>query len=227
MNNEFPLPDSHPLSDYVRLSGERNRDSILATFKNRLTGEACDVLEYASGSGMHINYFATHFPSVRFHPSDNDEETFDCIKDLRRKGENENVQDPVLLDLKVRDTWPARDVRRFAAIFCINLIHVAPVEAMRGVMECSAQLLAPDGFLLIYGPFMVDGKYTTTSNEEFDKVLRSAGGSEWGLKDVSDLTSAAAEFGLAFNDRLEMPGNNFTLIYGDHDRGGRYETGTR
>ena len=51
----------------------------------------------ASGSGMHINYFAPHFEHLHFHPTDKDQEVFDNIKQLNGHG-NDNNADP-LLDL--------------------------------------------------------------------------------------------------------------------------------
>jgi hypothetical protein len=213
MLEQIPQLDPHPLSAYVAWAGHRNRDPILDFLKKKLIASDVDVLEFASGSGMHINYFAPHFPSIRFHPSDKTTETFEYIRGLRDEGGRTNVHDPVVLDLTKPDTWPSPEDRRFAAIFCINIFQVAPVGIADGMMRCAARLLEPEGFLHIYGPFKVDGAYTTPSNEEFDAKLRSAGMPEWGLKDVSDLTKAAADNGLALKERANMPVNNFSLIY--------------
>jgi hypothetical protein len=74
--------------------------------------------------------------------------------------------------------------------------------------------LDDDGFLLIYGPFQVEGTLTTDSNKEFHDTLSSAGVSEWGLKDVADLKKAAANHGLELKEHINMPANNFSLIFG-------------
>jgi len=80
--------------------------------------------------------------------------------------------------------------------------------------QCAANLLDDDGFLLIYGPFQVEGTFTTDSNKEFHETLSSAGVSEWGLKDVADLKKAAANHGLELKEQINMPANNFSLIFG-------------
>jgi hypothetical protein len=81
------------------------------------------------------------------------------------------------------------------------------------MMKCAAHLLKPGGFLSIYGPFKVDGTYTTASNEAFDSEVRSAGVEEWGLKDVADLRKAAEANGMRLKEQIGMPANNFTLLF--------------
>jgi Protein of unknown function (DUF938) len=61
------LIDPYPLGSYVESAAKRNRDPILDLFK-QLFPASGDALELASGSGAHINYFAPHFPHIRFQP---------------------------------------------------------------------------------------------------------------------------------------------------------------
>ena len=167
------------------------------------------------GSGMHINFFAPHFDHLHFQPSDKDIEVFDNINSLKCEHGNDNITDPVHLDLTDPKTWfNAGMPASFSAIFCINIFQVAPVSIADGMMECAEHLLNEDGFLLIYGPFQVEGKFSTDSNQEFHNTLSSAGVPEWGLKDVADLKSAAAKHGLELKEQIDMPANNFSLIFG-------------
>ncbi len=62
-DEDRPPLDPHPLSDYVAWAGRRNRDPILNLLRTKLPDEG-SVLELASGSGMHINYFAPRFPKA-------------------------------------------------------------------------------------------------------------------------------------------------------------------
>lgn len=41
---------------------------ILAVFKSQFPAQPGAVLELASGSGMHLHYFAPHFPISTFNP---------------------------------------------------------------------------------------------------------------------------------------------------------------
>ena len=215
MSQEKPPLDPHPLSEYVAWAGGRNREPILGVLKDKLSEDPANVLELASGSGMHINYFAPHFEHLHFHPSDKDKEVFDNIKELSREHGNDNIADPLHLDLTDPSTWiDPSTAGTFSAIFCINIFQVAPVTIADGMMECAAHYLNDDGFLLIYGPFQVEGAFTTDSNKEFHETLSSAGVSEWGLKDVADLSKAAARHGLELKEKIDMPANNFSLIFG-------------
>lgn len=215
MSDNKPPLDPHPLSEYVAWAGNRNREPLLGVLKEKLPKDPGRVLEMASGSGMHINYFAPHFDHLHFHPSDRDIEVFDNIKKLTAEHENDNIADPVHLDLTKPETWfNAGTPRSFDTIFCINIFQVAPISIADGMMECAANLLSDDGILLIYGPFQVEGRFTTDSNKEFHETLSSAGVEEWGLKDVADLKAAAAKHGLELKEIIDMPANNFSLIFG-------------
>jgi hypothetical protein len=215
MNPEAPPLDPHPLSEYVAWAGGRNREPILGVLKDKLPKDPDRVLEMASGSGMHINFFAPHFEHLHFHPTDRDTEVFDNIKKLAGEQGNNNIADPVHLDLTDPNTWfnPGPE-KSFAAIFCINIFQVAPISIADGMMNCASKLLKDDGFLLIYGPFQHEGKFSTDSNKEFHDTLSSIGVSEWGLKDVADLKKAANDHGMELKEIFDMPSNNFSLIFG-------------
>ncbi len=215
MSDNKPPLNPHPLSEYVAWAGNRNKEPLLGVLKEKLPKNSARVLEFASGSGMHINFFAPHFGHLHFHPTDKDIDVFDNIKKLTVDHSNDNIADPAHLDLTDPETWfNAGTENSFSAIFCINIFQVAPISIADGMMRCAAHLLDDDGILMIYGPFQVEGAFTTDSNKEFHETLSSAGVSEWGLKDVADLKKAAADHGLELKEQIDMPANNFTLVFG-------------
>jgi cyclopropane fatty-acyl-phospholipid synthase-like methyltransferase len=210
---EKPPLDPHPLSSYVAWAGERNRDPILELFKERFPKSEGNVLEFASGSGMHIHYFAPHFQHLSFQPSDMNEEVFENIKQLTKNTQVKNVKPPIKLDLTQPQTWSTLMGKKFDAIFCINIFQVAPISLADGMMNCAVNYLSDRGSLFIYGPFKVDGSYTTPSNEEFDTTLLSYKVPTWRLKDIVDINKAAQKYGLTLKEKVDMPSHNFTLIY--------------
>lgn len=211
--DERPTLDPHPLSPYVAWAGKRNRDPILEVFKNKLPKQEGHVLELATGSGMHINYFAPHFPHLTFHPSDMNEHALENVMRVSWENEVHNVAKPIKLDLTQEDTWPQPDGQLYDAIFVINIFQVAPISVADGMMKCASELLHKDGFLFIYGPFKDHGNYTTESNEEFDKMIHTAKVEEWGLKDIADLEKAAHHHAMKLSEKINMPANNFGLIF--------------
>lgn len=213
MSKERPPLDPHPLSPYVSWAGHRNRDPLLDVFKQKFPTAPGNVLEFASGSGMHINFFAPHFPHLRFHPTDLNEHALENIMRVTWEQEVQNVAKPMLLDLTRDETWPRPGDQLFDVIFVINIFQVAPISVADGMMKCAASLLHKDGFLFIYGPFKDHGQYITESNQEFDQMIHSAGVAEWGLKDIGDLEKAAHDHALALSEKILMPANNFGLVF--------------
>lgn len=207
-----PNIDPHPLSEYVAWAGRSNREPILEIFKEKFP-ETGEVLEIASGSGLHINYFAPYFPQVLFQPSDLTEEVFESIKRKRAEQNNANVADPLKIDLTAPETWLSIKDRRYDVIFVINIFQVAPVSIANGLFALAADTLKDDGFVSIYGPFKVSGNYTTESNEAFDKEILAASIPEWGLKDVKDLEASARQHGLVLKQQIDRPINNFILVF--------------
>jgi cyclopropane fatty-acyl-phospholipid synthase-like methyltransferase len=208
-----PPIDPYPLSPYVAWAGNRNRDPILQVFRD-LFPKSGNVLELASGAGNHVNYFAPHFPHLQFQPSDYDVDVFETIKKKRADQNNVNVADPVKIDLTAPETWPDPKDRLYDVIFVVNLFQVAPVAIADGIAQVAERVLTKDGIVAIYGPFKVGGEYLTQSNADFDKEILAPKVPEWGLKDVKDLEKAANAHNIALKKILDMPANNFILLFG-------------
>lgn len=208
-----PPINPDPLCPYVAWAGNRNRDPILKVFKERFP-KSGRVLELASGAGNHVNYFAPHFKEIFFQPSDYAHAVFESIKAKKAEYDNRNVADPIRIDLTDPSTFPDAKDGLYDVIFVVNVFQVAPVVIQDGIAQITAKLLKPEGFLAIYGPFKVDGAFTTDSNKQFDDELRTTQVQEWWLKDVRDLEAAAKPHGIILKEVIDMPVNNFTLIFG-------------
>ncbi|MDA7947921.1 MAG: class I SAM-dependent methyltransferase [Hyphomicrobiaceae bacterium] len=187
----------------------RNAASILDVLTGCLPKTGA-VLEIASGTGQHAAAFAQALPHIAWQPSDRSENARASIRAWREEAGAENLEAPVNLDVMDRE-WPKGISRRFDAIVAINLIHVAPWAALKGLLKGSGQLLAPGGFVYLYGPFKQGGEHTAPSNARFDLSLR-AQDPEWGVRDIDNVEKVGAEFGLQLERVIEMPANNFSLI---------------
>jgi hypothetical protein len=98
------------------------------------------------------------------------------------------------------------------AVFCANVIHIAPWRVAEGLFAGAGRYLRADGRLFLYGPFKRGGKHTAVSNAVFDSSLRE-GNPEWGVRDIEALQELAAGAGLALVDIAEMPANNLILVF--------------
>ncbi|WP_346017139.1 DUF938 domain-containing protein [Pseudenhygromyxa sp. WMMC2535] len=192
-----------PRLDYPATN--RNREPILAQLRALLPASGV-LLEIASGSGQHAAHFARALPKLRWQPTDIDAAVFPSIRAWNE--DLDNVQAPLHLDT-THDPWP---VERCDAIFCANMIHIAPWEACLGLLDGSARVLEQGGVLILYGPFMREGAHTAPSNAAFDERLR-ARDPRWGVRDLDHLTELAATKGLHLDHVADMPANNLTVRF--------------
>ena len=79
---------------------------------------------------------------------------------------------------------------KLLAVFCANVIHIAPWRVAEGLFAGAARYLRSDGRLFLYGPFKRDGKHTALSNAVFDTSLRDRD-AEWGVRDIADVEKLA------------------------------------
>jgi len=101
---------------------------------------------------------------------------------------------------------------KLLAVFCANVIHIAPWRVTEGLVAGAGRYLRADGRLLLYGPFKRDGKHTAASNAVFDASLRERD-PEWGVRDIGALEALARPAGLALAEIAEMPANNLILVF--------------
>ena len=101
---------------------------------------------------------------------------------------------------------------KLLAIFCANVIHIAPWRVAEGLFAGAARHLRADGRLFLYGPFKRGGKHTALSNAVFDTSLRERD-AEWGVRDIADVEALAEQVGLKLGGSFEMPANNLILMF--------------
>lgn len=185
----------------------RNRDAILGVLR-KILPESGQVLEIASGSGEHNAYFASHFPSLTWQPTDLDPGVLPSIAAHAAASGAHNITAPITLDVTARP-WPVSDA---AAILAINMIHIAPWAACEALIAGAADILPEGGVLFLYGPYRRNGGHTAPSNERFDMSLRSQN-ADWGVRDLEAVSDTAAAHGLAQHAVHDMPSNNLSVIF--------------
>ncbi|MGA7808442.1 DUF938 domain-containing protein [Bradyrhizobium sp.] len=194
----------------------RNHQAIWAVLQRFLAGRAGDVLEAGSGTGQHVVHFAGHAPDITWWPSDLNEQHLKSIEAWRAHAQLANIRPPRRIDLsdpawrdEMRDGGGPQDL---LALFCANVVHIAPWRVAEGLFFGAGRYLRSDGWLFLYGPFKRAGQHTAVSNAVFDTSLR-AGNPEWGVRDIADVEALASGAGLALQEIVDMPANNLVLIF--------------
>ncbi len=185
----------------------RNRDAILEVLRQVLPHEGI-LLEVASGTGEHAAWMAPQLLPLVWQPSDADPAMRASIAAHSEEANSPNIMPPLNLEVH-SDLWP---LSRADALFCCNLLHIAPWTACEALMNGAARTLSPGGLLVIYGPFKRGGEHTAPSNAAFDRQLREENAA-WGVRDLEAVTSKANLAGLELRDVIEMPANNLSLVF--------------
>lgn len=211
--------DGRPVEPDGRLDApafHRNHEAIWAVLRRFLAGKSGDVVEAGSGTGQHVVDFARHTPEIIWWPSDLNEQHLKSINAWRAHAGLANVRPPLRIDLSDPAWCPAMHdgsgPARLLAVFCANVIHIAPWRVAEGLFAGAARYLRADGRLFLYGPFKRGGKHTAVSNAVFDSSLRDRN-PEWGVRDIDDLNKLAASVGLELIEIAEMPANNLILVF--------------
>lgn len=197
-------------------AADRNKEVILLELQRLLPAHGV-ALEIASGTGQHIAWFAKALPDWLWTPSDVHASEFAAIVANTKAAGLCNVRMPHVLDVLSR-SWQESAITdladtRFEAIYCANMLHIAPLAACAALMQGAAKRLTPTGQLVLYGPYLEEGVVTSTGNVAFDASLRSSN-PDWGLRRREEIELTAQQAGLWLQKQVNMPSNNLLLVFG-------------
>lgn len=115
---------------------ERNREPILGVLRSVLPDHG-SVLEIAAGTGEHAVFFASALPNIIWQPTDIEAANLRSIEAWAAGSNLSNLKPACYLDV---NEWPESEdlISAFDAIVCINMIHIAPWMACRGLMAGAA-----------------------------------------------------------------------------------------
>lgn len=195
----------------------RNHEPIWVVLQPFLEGKSGEVLEAGSGTGQHVAHFAGRSPDIVWWPSDFNAKHLASIAAWRAHAGLANIRAPMRIDLSDPEWCPemhdGSGPGELLAVFCANVIHIAPWRVAEGLFAGAARYLRADGRLYLYGPFRRDGKHTAMSNAVFDTSLRQQN-AEWGVRDLADVNALADRVGLSLIETHDMPANNMILVFG-------------
>jgi cyclopropane fatty-acyl-phospholipid synthase-like methyltransferase len=185
---------------------ERNKDPILEVLRMRFAGST-QVLEIGSGTGQHAVHFARALMHLAWHPTEQLAYLADLAERVKLEGPH-NLRVPTLLDVR-QAVWPVRNVD---AAFTANTLHIMSWAEVTALFGGLGAVLAPGGVLCVYGPFRYAGRYTSDSNQEFDRMLQERDPLS-GLRDIQAINSLAEQYGLRLDADHDLPANNRLLVF--------------
>lgn len=187
-------------------ASERNKHPILEQLRTLLPAGA-RVLEIGSGYAQHAVFFCQALPTIDWQPSER-AAGMPSLETCLQQQRSANLRNPVQLDV-LEDTWPCGS---FNVVYTANTAHIMPWSGVERLFERAGGILPAEGQLIIYGPFNMDGQYTSAGNRSFDHELRAQDPRK-GLRDVRDIDKLARKHHMNRVSRIEMPANNMLLVF--------------
>jgi cyclopropane fatty-acyl-phospholipid synthase-like methyltransferase len=184
---------------------ERNKEPILEAL-GQLFPSRGQVLEIGSCTGQHIVFFAPSFPALSWQPSDQMEYLEGLSARIRLEG-SPNILEAIELD--VLKEWPGQ---LFDAVYSSNTAHIMSWESVCAMFAGVGKCLLPGGVFCLYGPFNEGGRFTSASNEEFDRSLRARDPAQ-GIRDLDALDSLALGQQMKLQQQFRLPANNCLLVF--------------
>ena len=131
---------------------ERNKVPILEALRKHLPQQGqLRLLEIASGPGEHAAHWAAELGAgCAVQPTECDEGALDSIRSYCER--LPNVAPPLVLNA-ASEAWPAPvEAAAWDCVVAVNLCHIAPFEATRGLVLGAARVLRPGGVLCVCAP---------------------------------------------------------------------------
>ncbi len=186
---------------------ERNKAPILEVL-SKYTKDKLDLLEIGSGNGQHACFFAENLPNIYWHTSDRRENHSEIQAWIKEK-KLSNLKYPLEFEIG-KDAFPKQS---FDIVFTANTFHIMSWKKVKTLMRLLDKGLKKKNVsVLIYGPFNYHGKFTSESNENFDKLLKSRDPSS-GIRSFEDVSSNMLKNNFFLLEDIEMPANNRLLVF--------------
>ncbi|MDP1558441.1 MAG: DUF938 domain-containing protein [Nitrosomonas sp.] len=190
-------------------AAERNKLPILKVLQT-VFADRTAVLEIGSGTGQHAVFFASALHHLTWQPTELSV-NFPSLHAGCRDSLAPNLFKPVPLDVD-DESWLVPPVD---AVFTANTLHIVSWLRVCCLFVKAGALLPDGGTFCSYGPFNVDGRFTSPSNAHFDAYLRLQD-PESGIRDIGDLAAQAEIHHLLLEADHILPANNRMLVWRKH-----------
>ena len=186
-------------------AAKENRHVILEVLKQEFKNTTT-VLEIGSGTGQHAAYFPQYLPHLNWQASDK-QEMLAGITMWLNDAKLDNALTPIELDVNLN--WPQQ---HYDGAYAANIAHIMHWHEIESLFSGLNQTLTDSSVFCLYGPFNIDGNYTSESNRRFDQWLRNQDPQSC-IRDKNDLDQLAMNYNFQASKEWEMPANNKILCW--------------
>ncbi len=183
---------------------ENNKGPILSVLREHCQAPGT-LLEIGAGTGQHAAWLSGQLPHLVWQPSDV-AENLPVVRQWLEEPDSKALA-PIVLD--VGRTWPNQ---RFDYLYTANTFHIMSRELVTSCIEEGCRHLAPNGRFLIYGPFRINGRYTSDSNAAFESWLKDIDPLR-GIRDKEWIEEEFARHGRRMIGEYDLPANNMMLVF--------------
>ena len=187
------------------ISCDKNSEPILKVLKEYLPN-CTSLLEIGAGTGQHAIFMAPHFQNLTWNVADL-EDRHEGIKMWIKDFPRANVKGPFEYEAGATEL----PIGEFDAVFTANTLHIMSWNHCLKLFDDLSKL--PDGALfMVYGAFNYNGKFTSESNEKFNKWLLERF-PEGGIRDFEKVEAELRDRRFMLLKDHEMPANNRMLVF--------------
>lgn len=193
---------------------ERNKEpifNIIAPYLEKGSNQRIKkpkFFEVGSLTCQHSAYFAEKFSDVDFITSEiraNQETLKKCLSYYKQSFKNLNGPE-------VYEAGFNKVPKGYGAYYTANTMHIMSWKEAKTFIKDLAAAMDEDSVLFIYGPFKYHGKFTSESNEQFDKHLKERD-PQSGIRNFEDICNNFLKKGVFLKEDIKMPANNQLLIF--------------
>lgn len=185
-------------------SSENNKNPILQIIETIFL-QSVTVWEIGSGSGQHACYFAQKLPHLQWQTTDK-EENLSGINQWVEEANLSNLVKSQKLNV-VDENWPCQQID---ALFTANTLHIMSWQEVECFFSGLEKYLTANAQVCLYGPFNYHGRYTSTSNMQFDQWLKTRD-PQSGIRHFEAIEQLAKASALEIKNDFSMPANNRLL----------------
>ena len=187
-------------------AAENNKTEILRFFK-KIAKSGDVVLEIGSGTGQHIVYFASKMKDIVWQPSEK-ADNITSVEQRVNKANLVNLNKPWVVDVGC----PPNSTELFNLVYASNVLQCISLNELGYFMLTARKFLENRGILVVYGPFLREGRYASVGDSLLDNHLKT-GNAKIGIKNLRFVKETAISHGFESLETVSMEKNNLILLF--------------